>query len=69
MARPSNRVQRRGQSIAGLATVLAEVGSERATVVAIAEAAGLTPGLVHPHFGHATDLVRRMARGLIEGPR
>ena len=50
MARPKNTALRRHQIVDGLRVVLAERGYEKATIAAIARAAGLTSGLVHYHF-------------------
>lgn len=50
MPRPSNSAERRSQIVRALVQVMAERGYERATVVEVARAAGLTPGLVHYHF-------------------
>ena len=50
MPRPSNTEQRRSEIADGLLSVMAEQGYERASVAAIARAAGLAPGLVHYHF-------------------
>ncbi len=36
---------------------MADVGYERATIVSIAKAAGLAPGLVHYHFGAKRDVL------------
>ncbi len=69
MARPSNTAERRGQIIDGLATVMAEVGYERATVVAIARAAGLAPGLVHYHFGAKRDVLVALVERVVSVAR
>jgi TetR/AcrR family transcriptional repressor of bet genes len=70
MGRPSNTVERRAQIVAGLRSVMAERGYERASVVAIAKAAGLSPGLVHYHFGSKQEilvaLVERLAQAVDE---
>jgi len=50
MGRPSNTAERRAQIVSGMLQVMAERGYEGASVVAIAEAAGLASGLVHYHF-------------------
>ncbi|MEM9190293.1 MAG: TetR family transcriptional regulator [Myxococcota bacterium] len=50
MPRPKNTDQRRHQIVQALCAVMAEVGFESASVTRIAQAAGLTPGLVHYHF-------------------
>ncbi len=68
MARPSNKDVRREQIVDGLRRVMARKGYERATIAAIAEAAGLTTGLVHYHFKSKQaillELVDRLAGGL-----
>lgn len=50
MARPSNTEERRAQIVTGLRRVLARQGYAGATVLDIARAARLAPGLVHYHF-------------------
>jgi TetR/AcrR family transcriptional regulator, transcriptional repressor of bet genes len=66
--RPSNTEERRAQIVEGLLEVMATAGYECATITAIAEAAGLAPGLLHYHFETKQDilvaLVERLARGL-----
>ncbi len=64
MGRPKNTAQRRAQIVEGLLEVMSTRGYEGATVVAIAAAAGLAPGLVHYHFqtkqGILVALVERL---------
>lgn len=79
MPRPSNTTERREQIVQGLMRVMARTGYERATVQAIADEAGLAPGLVHYHFeskqavllalvDHLAALVRaRWERRLVAG--
>jgi TetR/AcrR family transcriptional repressor of bet genes len=66
VARPSNTETRREEIVLGLQRAMAERGYEKASVAAIAEAAGLTPGLVHYHFASKQeillDLLERLAR-------
>jgi TetR/AcrR family transcriptional repressor of bet genes len=50
MPRPSNTDERRAQITAALVRVMARRGYDGASVVDIAKAARLTPGLVHYHF-------------------
>lgn len=50
MPRPSNTAARRQQIVDGLMTVMATSGYGGATIPLIAQAAGLTSGLVHYHF-------------------
>lgn len=68
MARPSNTETRRRQITDALAAVMAERGYEKASVAAIARAAGLAPGLLHYHFPSKqailVALVERLAEGL-----
>ena len=68
MPRPSNKLQRRDQIVAGMMQVMSQSGYEGATVAAIARAAGLTPGLVHYHFKSKQaillELVEQLARRL-----
>jgi TetR/AcrR family transcriptional repressor of bet genes len=51
------RRQRRAQIIEAFARVLAAHGYAGATIVAIAEEAGVAPGLVHHHFADKADLL------------
>ncbi|MCB9613118.1 MAG: TetR family transcriptional regulator C-terminal domain-containing protein [Sandaracinus sp.] len=64
MARPSNRDERRAQIVDGLLRVLPETGYERATIQRIAEAAGLSPGLVHHHFGSKLEILLALGERL-----
>jgi len=57
MARPPNTDERRAQIVAGLMRVMAERGYERASISSIAEAAGLSSGLVHYHFKSKLDVL------------
>ena len=50
MPRPKNTGERQRQIVEGLLRVMSERGYERASVQAIARAAGLSPSLVHYHF-------------------
>jgi TetR/AcrR family transcriptional repressor of bet genes len=50
MPRPKNTEERRGQIIEGLLHVMARRGYDGASTQEIAEAAGITSGLVHYHF-------------------
>jgi TetR/AcrR family transcriptional repressor of bet genes len=71
MARPSNRDQRRQQIVDGLIVVMAKHGYEAASIAKVAEAAGLTSGLVHYHFNNKQEillgLIERMAQQHLEG--
>jgi len=57
MPRPQNKEQRRSEIIGGLARVMADQGYAKATIQAIAKAAGLTPGLVHYHFQNKQEIL------------
>jgi TetR/AcrR family transcriptional repressor of bet genes len=57
MGRPSNTRERRAQIVDGLLTVMAEHGYAAASVAAVAEAAGLAPGLVHYHFDTKQEIL------------
>ncbi len=57
MGRPKNTDERRAQIVDGLLAVMAERGYERASVVSIAKAASLSPGLVHYHFGSKQEVL------------
>jgi TetR/AcrR family transcriptional repressor of bet genes len=57
MPRPQNTEQRRSEIIGGLARVMADRGYAKATIQAIARAAGLTPGLVHYHFQNKQEIL------------
>ena len=50
MARPKNTAARRAQIVDGFLAVLAQRGYDGAAMTAVAEAAGLTAGLIHYHF-------------------
>ncbi len=60
MPRRTNTTERRAQIVAALKTVMAERGYDRASVGSIAKAAGLTPGLVHYHFGNKHEILLEM---------
>ena len=50
MGRPSNTEQRKQEIVNALLRVMAERGYEKASIQAIAQEAGLAPGLIHYHF-------------------
>jgi len=73
MPRPSNTARRREEIVRGLLGVMAEHGYERTSVARIAEAAGLTPGLIHYHFDSKQEIllalverIRRVIRERLE---
>lgn len=65
MARPKNTEQRQQQIADGLVRVMAKRGYEGATVAEIAEAAGLSPGLVHYHFASKQEIILRAVSALM----
>ncbi len=65
MGRPSVRTERREQITKAFARVLAQRGYAGATVVAIAEEAGVAPGLVHHHFASKDDLIECLLTDLL----
>lgn len=69
MARPSNRIERRAQILRAFAAVLADHGYAGATIAAIANEAGLTPGLLHHHFRSKDEMLEALLSELISGFR
>ena len=57
MPRKSNTAARRAQIIDAMLTVMAASGYEGASIQAIARQAGLTPGLLHYHFGSKAEIL------------
>ncbi len=57
MARPSNTDERRAQIARALLTVMARKGYDGASIAEVAEAAQLTPGLVHYHFESKREIL------------
>jgi TetR/AcrR family transcriptional repressor of bet genes len=57
MAHPSKAAERRRQIALGLLNVMAEKGFERASIVEIARAADLSPGLVHHYFRDKREIL------------
>lgn len=69
MPRPSNTDARRAQIIRGMLRVVAERGYERATVKDVAEAADLSPGLLHYHFASKQEILVALAETLAEAAK
>ncbi len=69
MGRPSKRAERRGQILQAFARVLADHGYAGSTIAAVANEAGLAPGLVHHHFESKQDLLVSLLQTLIAGFR
>jgi TetR/AcrR family transcriptional repressor of bet genes len=57
MPRPSNTTQRRKEIILALSRVMAARGYEGASIVEIARAARLAPGLIHYHFTSKEEIL------------
>jgi TetR/AcrR family transcriptional repressor of bet genes len=60
------RERRREQLVDAFARVLAEHGYAGATIAAVADAAGVSPGLVHHHFASKADLLASLLATLLE---
>src|SRR5688572_15123230 len=69
MARPSNTLQRREEIVDGLLRAMATHGYEGASIVAIAKAAGLAPGLVHYHFDTKAEVLLALVERLVRQVR
>ncbi|MEM9174008.1 MAG: TetR/AcrR family transcriptional regulator [Myxococcota bacterium] len=66
MGRPSNREARRRELLGAFARVLADHGYAGATISAVANEAGVAPGLVHHHFESKDDLLQSLLQMLTE---
>lgn len=69
MGRPSNTEARRAQIVEGMLEVVASRGYERATIKEIAQAAGLSSGLLHYHFPNKQAILVALLARLAEGLR
>jgi TetR/AcrR family transcriptional regulator, transcriptional repressor of bet genes len=69
VGRPSNTIERRAQIVEGLLEVMATQGYERASIISIARAAELSPGLVHYHFDTKAEVLVALVERLIAGMR
>lgn len=69
MGRPSNRAQRREQLLSAFARTLAAHGYAGATIAAVANEAGIAPGLVHHHFDSKAELLGALLDRLLSGFR
>jgi TetR/AcrR family transcriptional repressor of bet genes len=65
MGRPSLRRERRAEITAAFARVVARHGCAGATIAAVAEEAGVAPGLVHHHFDDKADLLQSLLDALV----
>lgn len=64
MARTPNTGQRREQIVNGLLAAIGEHGYEKATIQAIAQNAGLAPGLIHYHFKNKEEILLELVKSL-----
>jgi len=69
MGRRSVRTERRAQLVAAFSRVLADHGFAGATMAAVADEAGVAPGLIHHHFEDKQDLLRALLDSLLDGFR
>lgn len=67
MARPRNTDTRRAEIVDALRKLLPELGYERASTAAIAQAAGLSTGLVHYHFRNKQAILVALVDALWAG--
>lgn len=67
MGRKCLRDLRRQEILEAFAKVLANHGYAGATTVAVAEAAGLAPGLLHHHFSSKQEMLGELMKSLIGG--
>jgi TetR/AcrR family transcriptional regulator, transcriptional repressor of bet genes len=66
MGRPSVRKKRRAEIVAAFARVLATHGYAGATIAAVAQEAGVAPGLVHHHFANKADMLASLLDDLMD---
>ncbi|QJQ02984.1 TetR/AcrR family transcriptional regulator [Herbaspirillum rubrisubalbicans] len=66
MSRKSNTEQRRQEIVSALLAAMAEQGYEKATIQAIAQKAGLAPGLIHYHFKSKEEILLHLVKSLSE---
>lgn len=64
MGRPSNRDARRAEIVRAFSRVLADHGFAGATIAAVAQEAGITPGLIHHHFSNKEELLTTLLQTL-----
>jgi TetR/AcrR family transcriptional repressor of bet genes len=64
VSRKSNTDQRREEIVSALLAVMAEQGYEKATIQAIAQKAGLAPGLIHYHFKTKGEILIQLVKSL-----
>ena len=67
MGRRSVREERRAELVAAFSRVLADHGFAGATMAAVADEAGVAPGLIHHHFEGKQDLLNASLDSLLAG--
>ena len=65
MGRPSLRHERRGQIVRAFGRVLAQHGYAGATMIAVADEAGVSAGLLHHHFCNKRDMLNALLDDLM----
>lgn len=65
MGRKSKRIERRGEILQAFAKVMADHGFAGATITAVADAAGLSPGLLHHHFKNKEEMLSELFSSLL----
>lgn len=65
MGRRSVRAERQKEIISAFMRVFSEHGYAGATVVAVADEAGLSPGLIHHHFENKDEILDRVLTELV----
>lgn len=66
MVAPTDKDDRKSRIVDGLMAVVAERGYERATISAIARAAGVSPSLVRYHFESQLEILEAVGARLLE---
>jgi TetR/AcrR family transcriptional repressor of bet genes len=66
MGRKSQRDLRRKEIIEAFAKVLANHGFAGATMTAVADEAGVSPGLLHHHFSNKQEMLEELLKTLIQ---
>ncbi len=66
MARKPNTTSRRAEIVNAMLHVMARQGYERATIQAIAQEAGLAPGLIHYHFKNKQEILVSLVKSIAE---
>ncbi len=66
MSRTPNKTSRRAEIVTAMLHVMARHGYERATIQAIAQEAGLAPGLIHYHFKNKQEILISLVRSIAE---